>query len=458
MISISVIAILSGGALLALLGDVFLKRRAAVKALCYLAGLAALYFAVKTWSATGLYFSDLVYVDHMGTFSSVLMILALLFVLLMSETYVSLSGIRDNEYFYLLLLATAGAVAMVLTDHLIVVFVAMEIMSVAGYALAGLKKQDSKSGEAAMKYVLLGVLASAIFVLGAAFIFGATSTFRIYESSLTPSVFNFVGAVLVLSAIMFKVSMVPFHVWTPDVYQGAPTSITAYFSTVPKIAGFVVLLRLSGYLAYMPVMLFFLGAVILTLIYPNFVALRQKDIKRLLAYSSIAHAGYMGMGVLLGESQAWVLLFYLTVYTFMNLAAFSAVSAVSDWGTEHTDIESYRGLGYTYPWIGAGLALMLISLAGFPPTGGFLAKFFLFSRVLFAGWTWLVVLAVIMTLLSVYYYLRVVVYMYMKASEAEISIYQFNLGANLVLFAGILVVLQLGIYPHNLLLLLKYGL
>ena len=457
MVSIAVIAFLSIGALLSLALDVFTKNRSYVKIAVYLTCIVALFFAIKLWDFTGYYFSKLVFIDRMGIFAAVLAILATFFVLLMSETYVPLMGIKDNEYYYLLLLATAGAVAMLFTDHLVVLFVAMELMSVASYALAGIRKKDPLSTEAAIKYVLLGVLTSGIYVLGLAFILGATGTFRIYDASLNSSLFNLIGAVLLLSALMFKVSMVPFHVWTPDVYQGAPTPITAYFSTVPKIAGFVALIRLSGYLAYLPVLTFFLGAVILTLVYANFVALRQKDVKRLLAYSSIAHAGYLGMGILLGEAQAWVVLFYLAVYTFMNIGAFSVVAAMLEGDREFTSLESYEGLGYSYPWLGAGMTLMLVSLAGFPPTGGFLAKFYLFSRVLFAGWTWLVVLAVLMSLLSVYYYLRVVVQMYMKSLEGKVGIYQYNIGANLALFAGILIVLELGIFPQTLLFLLRFG-
>ena len=249
--------------------------------------------------------------------------------------------------------------------------------------------------------------------------------------------------------------------WTPDVYQGAPTPITAFFSVGPKVAGFAVLLRI--FYPYWKVAvdtqvvfaaLWILS--VLTMVVGNFMALRQTNIKRILAYSSIAHAGYLLVAILAGDSSG--LIFYLTVYLFMNMGAFAAVIALGKKDEEHLELDDYAGIGFKYPWIGATLTIFLLSLAGFPPTGGFLAKFYVFSAAVRQGLESLVIIAVLASLVSVFYYLRIVIYMYMKDPLRDVDINLNNPALFFVLFLCLYGVLQLGLFPKNVLILINQAL
>lgn len=267
-----------------------------------------------------------------------------------------------------------------------------------------------------------------------------------------------IGLGLVIIGFGFKIAVVPFHMWTPDVYEGAPTPITAFFSVGPKAAGFAVLLRI--FYPYWKVALnsqaiFWLLCIIsvLTMVVGNFVALRQTNVKRILAYSSIAHAGYLLIAILAQDNTS--LVFYLTVYLFMNIGAFAAVIALGKKDKEYLELEDYAGIGFKYPWIGATFAIFLFSLAGFPPTGGFLAKFYVFVGAVRQGLLPLVIIGVLASLVSVFYYLRIIVYMYMREPSTEIEIYIENPALFLVLFLCLYGVLQLGLFPGNILILVQ---
>jgi NADH-quinone oxidoreductase subunit N len=267
-----------------------------------------------------------------------------------------------------------------------------------------------------------------------------------------------VGLGLVVIGFGFKIAVVPFHMWTPDVYQGAPTPVTAFFSIGPKAVGFVVLLRIfypyfeQALDSQLIFSLLWIVAV-LTMIIGNLIALRQTNVKRILAYSSIAHAGYLMVAILASDRES--LVFYLTVYLFMNIGAFASVIALGRKDHEYLELEDYRGIGFQYPWIGATFSVFLISLAGFPPTGGFLAKFYVFSAAVRQGLVSLVIIAVLASLVSVFYYLRIVVMMYMREPAYEIEINIDNPGLFLVLFLCLYGVLQLGIFPGNILILIR---
>jgi NADH-quinone oxidoreductase subunit N len=246
--------------------------------------------------------------------------------------------------------------------------------------------------------------------------------------------------------------------WTPDVYQGAPTPITAFFSVGPKAVGFVVLLRI--FIPYfqnalesqlMFGLLWIIAAI--TMIVGNLIALRQTNVKRILAYSSIAHAGYMLVAILAQDIQS--LVFYLTAYLFMNIGAFAAVIALGKKDHEYLELDDYKGIGFRYPWIGATFAVFLISLAGFPPTGGFLAKFYVFSAAVRQGLVSLVIIGVLASLVSVFYYLRIIIYMYMKEPSYDVEINIDNPALFLALFLCLYGVLQLGIFPGNILVLIQ---
>ena len=436
-------------AIIALVFDMFSLRWWAK-----IAGYAGIVIATASifllWDRKGDYLNNLLTLDAKGIYASIIILVFTFMVFLLGDGYDLRLGIMEGEFYVLFLFAAAGAVVMVTSYHLLVIFTGMEILSISSYALAALRRDDL-SGEAAVKYAVLGVLSSVFFVVGMALYFGETGTLMLSaESVANPSPLMTAAGVMLFAGLMFKASLVPFHIWTPDVYQGSPSPVTAFFSVVTKVGAFLALLRLSGLLVNPVLRWMLISSIVLTVVYGNFVALRQRDVKRLMAYSSISHAGYMAMALLLGEMGGWVLLFYLTVYGFMNLGAFSVITSL----VEHNDLDDYRELSRASAPLAAGMAFFMVSLAGFPPTGGFLAKFFLFAEVGAAGYWWIVTLAILTSLLSVYYYLRVVVYMYMKGT-GEKPVFAYFSTSLLVMFAAIFFVLELGIFPRTLLYFLK---
>jgi len=392
------------------------------------------------------------------------MILTVIFITLISLKYLSLQNTNYGEYYGLLLFALSGMMIMVSSRDFLVIFLGLEVLSMASYALAGLKRDDEKSSEAAIKYFLLGSFASAFLVFGIALLYGAvfstdiSTIMNFFQAETSLSLMGLTGMAFVIIGFGFKIAVVPFHMWTPDVYQGSPTPVTAFFSIGPKAAGFAVLMRI-----FFP---FWKEAInseiffhilwilsVLTMVVGNLVALRQKNVKRILAYSSIAHAGYILVAILAGDNSG--LLFYLTVYLFMNIGAFSAVIALSRKGKEFHELEDYSGIGFRYPWIGATLTVFLFSLAGFPPTGGFLAKFYIFSAAVHKGLVPLVIIGVLASLISVFYYLRIIIYMYMREPTRNVEIFAYNPSLFLVLFLCLYGVLMLGIFPGNILIYIK---
>ncbi|MBN2198496.1 MAG: NADH-quinone oxidoreductase subunit N [Candidatus Aminicenantes bacterium] len=460
------LAILAAGALILLVFEAFLKSRNKAYQ-----GYAALAFVVSSgavlivaWDRDWAFFRGSLRLDNFGILLGLILTAAAAFVVLLGLRYVPLAGSNIGEFYPLLLFALSGAVIMLTTTNLLVVFLGLEVLSVSSYALAGLRLHDEKSSEAALKYFLLGSFASAVFVFGLALSFGASKSFDISAlfKNLRPGsgteVLGLAGLAFLLAGLAFKMAVVPFHMWTPDVYQGAPTPVAAFFSVGPKAVGFAVLLRLTAPLLgeglrddALHGLLTVLA--VLTLIVPNLAALRQTDIKRLLAYSSIAHAGYLLLAVLAGDPEK--LVFYLIVYLFMNVGAFAAVTALCRKDEERNTIEDFAGLGFQSPWLGALFSVFLLSLAGFPPTAGFLAKFYVFSSAARAGLVPLVILAVLASLVSVYYYLKVVVVMYMRpaprATETDVQ----SPALLLVLFLCLYGVLQLGVNPGALMHLIR---
>ncbi|OGD17556.1 MAG: hypothetical protein A2Y69_09585 [Candidatus Aminicenantes bacterium RBG_13_59_9] len=452
------LAVLTAGALLLLVLEAFLKSKdKAYQGYLSVAFLGMSFYALaRGWNRGLTYFQGSLGLDNLGLFLSLLLTLAVAFVILISLKYIPLTGLNIGEYYPLLLLALSGLVIMLTTTNLLVIFLGLEVLSVSSYALAGLRLHDEKSSEAALKYFLLGSFASAFFVFGLALCFGATNSLEMsavidsLRSGSGPALLALAGLAFILAGLAFKMSLVPFHMWTPDVYEGSPVPVAAFFSVGPKAVGFAVLLRLaipllgdghrSGALQGLLTAL-----AVLTMIVPNLAAIRQSNIKRLLAYSSIAHAGYLLLAVLAGDAEN--LVFYLTVYVFMNLGAFAAVTALCRKDEERSELEDFAGLGFRYPWLGAMLSIFLLSLAGFPPTAGFLAKFYVFSSAAEKGLVPLVVLAVLASLVSVYYYLRVVVFMYMKPSRREPKAEAQSPALLLVLFLCLYGVLQLGLNP-----------
>jgi NADH-quinone oxidoreductase subunit N len=460
------VLIIVAASLLIMICEAFLKRENR----SYLAYLSLFFLiadgavCVKFWDKGYSYFDGNLSLSNLSLFFAIILIVATFLVILISVKYLTLQNTNYGEYYALLLFALSGMIIMVSSSDLVVIFLGLEVLSISSYALAGLRREDEKSNEAAVKYFLLGSFASAFLVFGIAMLYGATQETAIpsiiegLRSGASMGSIGLVGLGFVVVGFGFKIAVVPFHMWTPDVYQGAPTPITAFFSVGPKAVGFAVLLRI--FIPYfqdalqsqlMQGLLWIIAAI--TMIAGNLIALRQTNVKRILAYSSIAHAGYLMVAILAQDIQS--LVFYLTAYLFMNIGAFAAIIALGKKDHEYLELEDYKGIGFRYPWIGATFAVFLISLAGFPPTGGFLAKFYVFSAAVRQGLVSLVIIGVLASLVSVFYYLRIIIYMYMKEPSYEVDINMENPALFLALFLCLYGVLQLGIFPGNILVLIK---
>ena len=460
------VLIIVAASLLVMILEAFFKRenRSYLAYLSLLFLIAAAAGCIKFWDKGYSYFDGNLSLSNLSLFFSIILIVTTFLVILISMKYLALQSANYGEYYALLLFALSGMIIMVSSSDLIVIFLGLEVLSISSYALAGLRREDEKSNEAAVKYFLLGSFASAFLVFGIALLYGATQTTAIpsivegVQSGVSVGSLGLVGLGLVVVGFGFKIAVVPFHMWTPDVYQGAPTPITAFFSVGPKAVGFAVLLRI--FIPYFQDaldsrlifgLLWVIAAV--TMIAGNLIALRQTNVKRILAYSSIAHAGYLMVAILAQDTQS--LVFYLTAYLFMNIGAFAAVIALGKKDHEYLELEDYKGIGFRYPWIGATFSVFLISLAGFPPTGGFLAKFYVFSAAVRQGLVSLVIIGVLASLVSVFYYLRIVINMYMREPSYDVDINIDNPALFLALFLCLYGVLQLGIFPGNILVLIR---
>jgi NADH-quinone oxidoreductase subunit N len=400
-------------------------------------------------------FSGMVVLDPMAAFISIVGLLATLLTVWASLNYIRDRGIERGEYYALLLFSTSGILLMAQAANLIVVFLGLELLSIPLYILAGFAHPQPESEEAAIKYFLLGAFATGFLVYGIALVYGATGTTdlaRLAEAAQTGrnATLLLVGAGLIIVGLGFKVAAVPFHMWTPDVYEGAPTPITGFMSVGAKAAGFAALLRVLLFglgalrLDWMPV-LAILSA--LTMILGNVVALTQTNLKRMLAYSSIAHAGYMLMGLAAGTVAGLsAVLFYLLSYTFTNIGAFAVLTALAQGKSEDQTFPQYAGLSRKHPWLTAAMAFFMLSLTGVPPAGGFIGKYYLFLAAVDANLGWLALIGVLTSVISAFFYLRVIVDMTMREPERETpsGIYPALVTTLVVTALGTLV---LGVWP-----------
>ena len=371
--------------------------------------------------------------DAYGTFFNVLLLIGAGLALMISPDYLERVGIDIGEYYPLALFALFGMMLMSMASDLIMIFVALEVMSISFYVLTGIKRADSRAVESAFKYFILGAFASGILLYGVSFIYGATGTTNLEGIALAVASGSAGGPVLltgmgmVLAGFAFKVGAVPFHMWTPDVYSGAPSSVTGYMATGVKAASFaaftrVLLVAFPGLREEWVIPLWGIAAA--TMLLGNIAALVQSDLKRMLAYSSIAHAGYILMALvagdgahLAGNTQLSGVLFYLLAYTFMTLGAFAVLTMMARDGEDVTDIEGLTGLAAERPLLAAGLSVTLLSLAGIPPTMGFVGKFYLFAAAVNGGYYALAAIGALSAAIGVYYYLRPIVAMYMRGGK-----------------------------------------
>ena len=372
---------------------------------------------------------------------------------------------RRGEFYLLLLASTLGMCLMAASADLIMLFLAIETTSIPLYVLAGFYKTDNKSTEAGFKYLLFGALTSAVMLYGFSLLYGFTGTTDLYQitaaaqSGALPLSLALGTLILVLVGFGFKISAVPFHFWAPDVYEGAPSPITAFMSVGVKAAAFAALLRVfSGSLAGLDAHwreLLWLGSV-LTMTLGNVTALLQNNIKRMLAYSSIAHAGYILIGVVAGgEMGTAAVLYYLLVYTLMNIGAFAVVIAIEKKDDQQLNIRDYAGIGSRHPALGVAMAIFMFSLAGIPPLSGFMGKFYIFSAAVKAGYIGLTIIGVLNSLISVYYYLRITVMMFMTEPEGEPAAVIFQPAVIIVLVIAVFFTLQMGLFPATYLQLAK---
>jgi NADH-quinone oxidoreductase subunit N len=377
---------------------------------------------------------------------------------LMSLDYVRELELPGAEYYSLILFATLGMMLMAAAGDLIIIFLGLETMSISIYVLAGLHRRDLKSNEAAMKYFLLGAFSTGFLLYGIALLYGATGTIKLAGLStalsqpLGANPMLLVGIGMLLIGFGFKVAAVPFHMWTPDVYEGAPTSVTAFMAVGVKLAAFAGFLRvfvvhLAPVHAQWSPVLWVVAA--LTMTTGNLIAITQRNIKRMLAYSSIAHAGYilvaMTSASAIGGSSV---LYYLLGYAFTNLGAFAIVIALGRRGSPNEMIEDYRGLAGRHPMLAAAMTLLLFSLTGVPPLAGFVGKFYMFSAALNEGYVWLVVIASINSTISAYYYISVIVRMYMDEGGAEPSRLATRPALVATISIAVFATVIIGLYPQ----------
>lgn len=377
---------------------------------------------VALWENGQAAFHGTFVLDGVAAFTNVVCLLAAGLSLLMAPGYLASIGVRAREVYPLVLFATSGMMIMGGARDLVVLFLGIEVMSIAAYVLAGIHRTDERSGEAALKYFLLGAFATGFLLYGMAILYGATgaTSYDAIAAALpkAPKLLALGGVALLVVALGFKVSAVPFHFWAPDVYQGAPTSVTALMAVGIKAAAVVGFARLfivalGSLYGDWAMVLWWLA--VLTMTVGNVIAVAQNNVKRMLAYSSIAHAGYLLAAIVAGTPRGGgAVLFYLLAYTFMNVGAFAVVISLGRKGEVNEQFDDYAGLASRQPLIAAAMVLFLLSLTGIPPLVGFVGKLYLIEAILQAGYVWLAVIMVLNSAISAYYYLRLIFEMYMR--------------------------------------------
>ncbi len=454
--------LVAGTSVLLMFLDLIISERQAQRLAPWLttAGLVGgLIASVALWNGGRSAFSasggfPMLVADNFAVALNVIFTLTGILTILLAYNYLQRTGHDRPEFYMLMMLSLSGMMLMGMANDLILIFLALELLSIPLYILAGFAWPRPESEESALKYFIVGAFSSAIFVFGVALIYGATGFTSLPAivgvAGSEPSLLLLAGAALVLVGFAFKVAAAPFHMWTPDVYEGAPTVVTAFMSVGAKVGGFAALLRIL--IVALPNLgdtwvtaLSFIAA--LTLILGNVLAIAQPNIKRMLGYSSIAHAGYILIAVAAsfnnpdGISAA---LFYMFAYTFTNLGAFAVAVAVERKEGEGVLLDDYKGLAKRYPWVAICMAFFMLSLTGVPPAGGFAAKFFVFRTAIEAGLVWLVLIGVVTSVISAYYYLRVVFLMYFHDGEGQMALKPALLSAIVV---TAIATLLLGILP-----------
>jgi len=432
------------------------KAKGALLPVTIIGLLGALAAAVMQWNsgAQPIYHGMMLF-DNFAIAFSVITITSTILILLLSKEYFEKISTHVAEYYAIILFSLAGIIVMLSYNNLTMLFIGIEIMSVSLYILAGIKKSDFASNEASLKYFLMGAFSTGFLLFGITLIYGATGSFNLqvirdwalaHPKGIDP-LFG-TGIILIIVGLCFKVGAAPFHFWTPDVYEGSPTLITAFMSTVVKTAGFAAFLRLFS-VCFAPMSEFWMPALliitIITLFIGNITALYQQSFKRMLAFSSISHAGYLLFAIVaLGATSANSVFMYSTAYSIASIIAFGALILVHQQaGSDNFD--TFNGLAKKNPFLALVLTVSMLSLAGIPLTAGFIGKFFVFSGALEQYHTTLVILAVVNAIISIFYYFRVIIAMYFRSSEREeVTVPGYF---NFVLGLAALVTIIIGVYP-----------
>lgn len=458
LISLAPVLVLSVFAMGVLLLDLFAGKNKSGLVFVSLVGL--LMTAISAFAKGDLpvhSFGGSYVVDHMSVCFTMIFCMSSALAILLSVEYNKRVKIRIGEYYSLILFCTVGMIILASSTDMIMIFLGIEIVSICLYVLAGIRRDDPKSNEASLKYFLLGAFAAGFLLYGMALVYGSTGTTKLVEigrllntGEVTSQPLLMMGVVLLVIGFGFKVASVPFHMWAPDVYQGAPSPVTAFMAVGPKAAAFAAFFRVfaESFQALAPSWEVILSVVaIITMFVGNLGAILQTNIKRLMAYSSISHVGYILIAIIAKDSLGSAsLLFYMLTYAFMIFGTFGIIILMGREGEENLELENYAGLGFRYPLVAMCLSIFLLSLGGMPPLAGFIAKFYIFQAALSEGFVVLVVFAVLNSAISLYYYLKVIVYMYMREPTSELKISMTPITI-MVIAISLLATLQLGLFP-----------
>jgi NADH-quinone oxidoreductase subunit N len=478
--------IVSIAGVIVMLVDAFTRRgqRSITAALSILAllgaGVASIWLWIE-WPLTRSAFNGMIVLDELRLSFTLIFLIVSILTILIATVWIDNEDLPAGEFHSLLLFATCGMMLMASAGDLVIVFLGLEILSIATYVLAGFRRTDVRSNESSLKYFILGSFASAFLLYGIALIYGATATGpnqpgttnialiaeRMNQSLYPPLLFA--GAAMLLVGFGFKIATAPFHVWTPDVYEGAPTPVTAFMAAGPKAAGFASFMRV--FLFGFPIVTTaastagyahksWVGALaimaVLTMTIGNVVAIVQNNVKRMLAYSSIAHAGYALVGFVAAgaatdpEQRSAALTsvaFYLLTYAVMNMGAFAIVTLIARRGDRQNNVDDYNGIGFSSPVLAFSLSIFLLSLLGMPLTAGFMGKVVVFSAALNQGYVWLVVIGVLNTAVSAYYYLRLIIVMFFRDRSTEWEAPRIPVSLTIALVLTIVGVFYLGLFP-----------
>lgn len=445
--------LLSGLGALSLLAEIINLKKLLLP-IVWLGLIATAVVAGLDWNTNKVYFYEMMTFDNFAVGFTVLISVVALLWFLMSNSYLNEeTNITDQTA--ILLFTLAGAVVMTSYSNLSMLFIGIEILSISLYVLAASNKKDRRSNEAGFKYFLMGSFVSGFLLFGIALVYGATGTFNLLEmrayiaSGVALPGFFYVGVILILLAMLFKISAAPFHFWAPDVYEGAPTPITAFMSTIVKTAAFAAFYRLFS-TSFVSLDYVWVNIVIvlagLTLAVGNITAVFQTNVKRMLAYSSIAHAGYMLLALAaLTSTSSGSILFYATAYSFASISAFVVLMNVFKAKGSY-DISAFNGLAKSNPLLAFTMTVSMLSLAGIPPFAGFFAKYFIFTTAIGSDMLWLVLVAVLASLVGVYYYFKVIIAMYFDKAYV-VSSYNVSQLHKVLLVICLLITLALGIFP-----------